>query len=522
MGVSSPMARGMHDKARASGLRLRRGHSARARSIVTPEIAAVVVFIALIWLALYAALGREYRAAEREALQNNAALALAYADNAQRLVAGVDQLLLALRSSYAERPDGFDAASWSRLRTPEDRMQVHIGLIGPSGRLIGSTMPEAVLGMDLSDREHFRAQLDPKRNDLFISNPLTGRVTGKQTIQFSRKLLRTDGSFAGVGVVSVGCEELARFYEENDLNGFITMVGTEGIVRARGPRSEGAVGSNLRTDPVFAPIFDLSRPHGALSIISEGRSYILGFKRLEDYPLVVLVGTDHTAALASYVASRNRTLGIGLLVTLVTGLFGLFWVMQRRKSASFQRDLELTLGSVSQGIIMIDDRGRIRVVNQRAVELLGLPAEIVDRPAEQSAEHLGPTSDYITGQLRVLARGDKLIEAQARPTPQGGLVLTYSDVTERSKHEAQMLELAHHDRLTGLANRALLETRVQEVLRRAQVSGERFALVALDLDNFKMVNDEYGHEFGDMLLVEAAAQLTSIGSPRRYGRAHRR
>ncbi len=473
----------------------------------------MVVFIALIWLALYAALAREYRSAEREALQNNANLAFAYADNARRLVASVDQQLLALRSSYADHPDGFDVELWSRRRTPEDRMRVHVGLISPGGRLTGSTVPGAVMQVDLSDREHYRAQLDPGRDDLFISNPVTGRVTGKQTIQFSRKLLRADGSFAGVGVVSVGCEELARFYEENDLNGFITLVGTEGIVRARGPRSEGSVGSNLRTDPVFAPIFDSARPHGALSIMSEGRSYNLGFKRLDDYPLMVLVGTDHTAALAGYAATRSRTLAIGLLVTCVTGLLGLFWVMQRRKSASFQRDLELTLGSVSQGIVMLDDRSRIRVANQRAVELLGLPADILDGSAERSAEHLGPTSGQLPGELRVLARGDKLIEAQARPTAQGGLVLTYSDVTERSKHEAQMSELAHHDRLTGLANRVLLDKRVQELLRRAQASGERFALIALDLDNFKTVNDEYGHEFGDMLLVEAASQLTRSVRP---------
>ena len=71
-------------------------------------------------------------------------------------------------------------------------------------------------------------------------------------------------------------------------------------------------------------------------------------------------------------------LAIGLLVTCVTGLLGLFWVLQRRKSASFQHDLELALGSVSQGIVMLDDRGRIRVADQRAVELLGLPADILE------------------------------------------------------------------------------------------------------------------------------------------------
>ena len=498
----------MNDVARTSGVRPTRILSVRAVTALLPEIISVAVFIVAIWAALYLALAREYRSAEQEALQTNASLAHAYADNAQRLVVGIDQLLLALRTSFADSPDKFDVVSWSRLQNPADRLRVQIGVIGADGQLRASTRQTVQAGVDLSDREHFRAQLDPERDDIFVSKPVTGRVTGKQTIQFSRKLLHADGSFAGVGVVSVGCEELARFYEQLDLNGFVTMVGSDGIVRARGPLAEGSVGLDLRADPEFSPVFQSLHGHGAISITSDGRAYVVGFKRLEDYPLIVLVGADRTAAFAGFQAMRDRTLVMGMFVTLVTGLLGLFWVVQRGTSASFQRNLAVTLDSVSQGIIMIDDRGRIPVINQRAAELLDLPPGITDRPVHRTLERLGAKVALTTGAPRVLVQGDKLIEMQARATPEGGVVLTYSDVTERARHEAQMSQLAHHDRLTGLANRVLLDKTIQDALQRAKATDGRMGLIAIDLDNFKMVNDDYGHEFGDMLLVETASRLT--------------
>ena len=73
------------------------------------------------------------------------------------------------------------------------------------------------MGIDIADREHFRAQLNPARDELFISSPVLGRRSGKWTVQFTRKLLGPDGEFAGVVVVSLGCDELSRFYQTLDI-----------------------------------------------------------------------------------------------------------------------------------------------------------------------------------------------------------------------------------------------------------------------------------------------------------------
>jgi diguanylate cyclase (GGDEF)-like protein len=83
---------------------------------------------------------------------------------------------------------------------------------------------------------------------------------------------------------------------------------------------------------------------------------------------------------------------------------------------------------------------------------------------------------------------------------------------ERKRVEKHLSELAHFDQLTRLANRTLLNERLGRALVRTKRSGKRVALLSIDLDHFKVVNDTHGHSFGDQLLVEVARRL--VGSTR--------
>jgi diguanylate cyclase (GGDEF)-like protein/PAS domain S-box-containing protein len=84
----------------------------------------------------------------------------------------------------------------------------------------------------------------------------------------------------------------------------------------------------------------------------------------------------------------------------------------------------------------------------------------------------------------------------------------FSDITQLKLHERQLQHLAYHDALTGLPNRLLLSDRLSQAIAQARRSDKKLAVLYLDLDGFKPINDNYGHEKGDLVLVEVARRLS--------------
>lgn len=115
----------------------------------------------------------------------------------------------------------------------------------------------------------------------------------------------------------------------------------------------------------------------------------------------------------------------------------------------------------------------------------------------------------------------RLIDVTRQPLVGGGWVATHNDVTEQRRSEARIAHMALHDALTGLANRALLNERLEHALTRTK-RGEIVAAHILDLDHFKYVNDTLGHGVGDKLLQEVSQRLRGARARYRHHRAHGR
>jgi diguanylate cyclase (GGDEF)-like protein len=111
-------------------------------------------------------------------------------------------------------------------------------------------------------------------------------------------------------------------------------------------------------------------------------------------------------------------------------------------------------------------------------------------------------------------RGETWIEWRATPTrqPDGGVLWHgfLHDVSERKRHEHQLKFMAHHDMLTGLPNRSLLTDRLQQAIAASRRSGEMLAVLFLDLDGFKPINDQYGHDAGDCTLIAVGRRMTRM------------
>ncbi|WP_198673116.1 PAS-domain containing protein [Simplicispira lacusdiani] len=180
------------------------------------------------------------------------------------------------------------------------------------------------------------------------------------------------------------------------------------------------------------------------------------------------------------------------------------------------------------GVSIFDKDLHLVLMNDEAIRLLGFTRELVDqRPhfsalarfnaergeygtvdverfvAELTAKAQHPTQHHLE---RVRPNGT-VIDIMGAPLPHGGFVSIYSDVTEQRQAAQAIERLAHHDTLTGLANRYTLEARLDQLVADARRHGRRLAVLFLDMDNFKGINDSLGHAMGDDFLRETARRL---------------
>jgi diguanylate cyclase (GGDEF)-like protein len=494
-----------------------------------PELAAIACFLVLLWTSILIALNHEYHAAETASVQSTANLARAFEESTRRTVGEIDQILLSARAFYSAQGERFDFDEWARAQTLPDKMTAAIGMADTNGHVFADTLPIPP-NTSIADRPHFRAQIDPSHDDLYISRPVHGRVSGEDTIQFTRKLLGPRGEFAGVTVFSLGCAELSRFYQTLDLgNGFVSLLSEDGIVLARGPMLSGAIGASVTTSALFDPV--LRERSGVIRFRSRrtGIEQIASFRHLRDYPLIVMVGFDTDTVFRQYESLRQRAILIGVTVTLAIGLIGVLWLQQKRRSVASRRALDITLETISQGILMVDARGHVPVINPRALDLLGLADETsaaVQKSAALRATALasidpanpaGEVDPIIPvdapqqdGCFETVREDGTIIEVRSHHLAEGGFVHTYTDVTEQRMADARVRYLAHHDTLTGLANRVWLRQRVPELLERYAGTPLLSAFMMIDLDGFKGVNDTLGHDVGDELLIEIARRLQSL------------
>ncbi len=147
-------------------------------------------------------------------------------------------------------------------------------------------------------------------------------------------------------------------------------------------------------------------------------------------------------------------------------------------------------------------------VGERRRVLTALRSHLAARTPFFSHEHRIITPEGIKW---ILTRGKAQLSAEGKPVRMAGSI---TDITERKAQDERVAHLAYHDSLTGLANRAALNRELSAILSR--LNGDKGAMLFIDLDNFKGINDTFGHSYGDRLLVVVSELLQRIDHGRHF------
>jgi diguanylate cyclase (GGDEF)-like protein/PAS domain S-box-containing protein len=228
----------------------------------------------------------------------------------------------------------------------------------------------------------------------------------------------------------------------------------------------------------------------------------------------------------------------GLLMTSLLGALMLLTSGERAQIEALVHDrtarlrdrearLQAILDNAADAIVTVDSDGMLVSANAATAALFGYaPDELPGMPFSALVPSKGDEHpDRLLGRLAHAAPAERELRGLVRAGAPFPLQVSVSrvllptehlfvcilrDLTEQQRSQEHIYRLAHHDVLTGLENRFALNERLEQLLAHARRAGEPVAVLFIDLDHFKKINDSHGHQAGDQLLVEAARRMRDL------------
>ncbi|SHI77549.1 PAS domain S-box-containing protein/diguanylate cyclase (GGDEF) domain-containing protein [Malonomonas rubra DSM 5091] len=325
---------------------------------------------------------------------------------------------------------------------------------------------------------------------------------------------------------------------EQSMASTIALYHENGMMLAQRPEGAGMVGRSFAETSLFK--MDLAASRSGLTTDVgrlEGNRRIMAYRKLPELPLVVTVGVTKNQIFYDW---QHRFLSYLFFQLMVTAGIISSLILQARaltRAQVVELDLEereehfrAVANSSVDAVISVSSAERIRFWSQGAEqtfccshsEALNMPISCFLQFAEkgrpltlkQLASKDSPWMTDQTLEVQGQRKNGELFPTElslscgtvsGRPL----YTLIVRDITERRQMEERARRMASHDSLTGLPNRALLIDRLQVAMAQIRRQGGQFALLFVDLDQFKPVNDTFGHEAGDRLLQQVAKRMQS-------------
>ncbi len=507
------------------------------RSIALLWAAGAALSLLVLWGGTLAKIAHDGEALREQAARLVAARARVYAEQLRRTVKEIDQISLTV--TYQWQTMAVPLRLADQYQKAMHHTPTYPTAIGIDGRII-SSWREASVGLDMSGMDFFLHHRDNPGTGLRVNPPSAGvgGMAGKRTIRFTRRVEDPRGGFAGVVMVSTEPGYLASLSSDDELNegDFISVRLHPGpllVAKTVGNRENPV--AYFAGPPEFATREGVRREDGASFV--DGQPRTIAWKLLDDYPLVAVAGVTEASEVAAYAPTRLAYLMYAALTTvlvLVVALFGSLAQMRnadrRLKAERVRATFRLAVDGAREAFYMIAPIRdadaeivdyRVEDCNERAAEMGGLARGLMlgcclsdvypDDVKRQMVAFYNEAFErrFLEDELQVT---DGSLHQPGwfhrRAVRSGdGIAVTVRDITELKLHQQTLAKLAVTDTLTGLPNRRWLDDYLPGALARARSARKRVALLFIDLDNFKHINDTLGHAAGDELLRAAAVCL---------------
>ena len=424
------------------------------------------------------------------------------------------------------------------------------------GNVVATSLDIDVTGQNYAERDYFKIHLDNANgNRPYIGAPVRGKYTGKKLFFVSRRVENAKGEFIGVLLAPLNVERYASVFDNSRFTAdiSITLFYRDGKIIARAPLFEQSFGRDLSNSELFRHLRNGNTgTYKAVGMI-DGLHRTYSYRVFDQFPLVMLVGSSDAEA----ARQKNRSYlvaGAGLvcLLLLMTagGMYSLrTYARQEERELRIRallgesRDMEqklraneesmklsaLLFHNIGEAMMVTDAAGRILTVNPAFSLLSGyVEHEVIGRRSyeltagREGVEFFARMTKTIreTGQwdgevwhrhkdgTEYLAeiRFDTVHDDFGHPFRYVALL---SDVTEKKASEERIWRQANFDTLTGLPNRRMFHERLRQEMKKSDRAKLPMAILFVDLDRFKEVNDTMGHDKGDLLLKQVAERLTA-------------
>ena len=373
-------------------------------------------------------------------------------------------------------------AGWAGSRSHSD-LTLQFGVAYCYGFVIQPSRGPLSAPIYVGDRAHFRFHVDNTTDQLYISAPVVGRISGKLAIEFSRRRSNPDGSFGGTVATSLDVLQLEEFFSSLDIgqSGIVSLTGLDGIVRARGGSSPDAArfaGVSITDSPLFRAI--RQAPDGnywntaASSAKFDGVRRLISYRVINGLPLIAVVGLSEKSIFQGANITRQKYLIAGSILTAIVLIVMALGAEQKARISSATKDLKhskqsiehtnlllhAALTNMAHGLCMFDRDQRLVVCNERYGEMYALTSNQTKpgttlRSILEARVSAGfspeDAEQYVRTRLDEVAEGKsyytenemsngRVYAVSHQPMHNGGWVAIHQDVTEHKTTERALIE----------------------------------------------------------------------------------